>query len=573
MEAPSLSSPDQNSESKAKVSQNEAEVGNSDSKTNPSPSPIETNRVLPSVSTRSHPLSPRDGTPVSVGGEEIDITSLPPIRQPSSRPPSERRSPVAKSPSLRSSPVRKLTPISPPPLDPGKSLPATSPRLQVSRNSVKELPPSFHSRKTSPVPSPQETQSLRVNQNSKPSRPVVFSEREVQGVPRTIVVRRSQVSTSPKSTRVVSPKSSTRVISQEKRALSPLVRSPTPQIGPSPTRQSPKRPDFISPVSSPVAYVKTPTRTPPLSATRNSQVAVSTRQVNSPGRVLISSRSPSITHQSIKGAGVFHSDSERPTHTLEEVYDEIGETEVDEEERFIRVIRAAPKGFLNIPVIPDYSLFSEVQQAAIRAKFDMNLAVIHKTHPGIPKFEKDEPLHIIHVKYDRYVRQIYTEKTVIKYKLYLTVFFLIIEALGTRVLGLPVAGFTKDQLDQMIFYDQLLLEMGEKSTSGIGEEWPVEIRIIFFAMVQAVIFILVNVLASFIDPSMIKGIRYQINEMIIGGNKPPPVDSDGIAIPPPQGGLDLSSIVGTLGSLFAAGGAPKPAARPIDGRAGPPNLD
>ncbi|SOB74379.1 hypothetical protein BQ9231_00496 [Cedratvirus lausannensis] len=232
---------------------------------------------------------------------------------------------------------------------------------------------------------------------------------------------------------------------------------------------------------------------------------------------------------------------------------------VYKEERVVRVIRAAPKGFLNIPNIPDYSVLSQVQQEAMRAKFNMKLEIIRKNKPSLPVFGEEEPLHIIHVKYDQYVRQAHIDKTIVKYKVYLTIIFLIIEAIGCKVFNIPIAGYTSDQLRQFIFYEQFLMEIAERQKEGGGDEWPVEVRIFIFMIFQAVIFIIIKALSGFLPVESTKTIRAQINEFMMP-SKGVVVDADGIA-EPPSSGFDPTGLLNMVGSFIGGSAAPaKPAA-------------
>lgn len=230
----------------------------------------------------------------------------------------------------------------------------------------------------------------------------------------------------------------------------------------------------------------------------------------------------------------------------------ISDMPVYREERVVRVIRAAPKGFLNIPNIPDYSILSEVQQEAMRAKFDMKLQVIKKNKPGLPDFGKEEPLHIIHVKYDQYVRQAHIDRTIVKYKVYLTIIFLIIEAIGCKVFNIPIAGYTSDQLKQFIFYEQFLMEIAERQKEGEGEEWPVEIRIFIFMIFQAVIFIIIKFVSGILPAEATATLRAQINEFMMP-SKGVVVDSDGIA-EPPSNGFDPTGLLNMVGSFIGGSG-------------------
>jgi hypothetical protein len=220
------------------------------------------------------------------------------------------------------------------------------------------------------------------------------------------------------------------------------------------------------------------------------------------------------------------------------------------ERKVIRVIRAAPKGLFNIPRMPDYTLLTDIEKEALRVKFDLKLQQLQKANPNLVPFGKNEPLHIIHVKYDQYVRQAYVEKTVIKYKIYLTIFFLVIEALGTKVLGIPISGYTSDQISQFMFYEQLLLELAERSKSSGGDDWPVEIRIFLYMLYQVVIFMVIRFVSSFLPAETVKDLRAQINDIMVG-TKAPVISEDGLPEPPRSSNFDPTNLMASLGSLFA----------------------
>nr|WIL04632.1 putative membrane protein [Cedratvirus duvanny] len=229
----------------------------------------------------------------------------------------------------------------------------------------------------------------------------------------------------------------------------------------------------------------------------------------------------------------------------------ISKMPIHEEERVVRVIRAAPRGFLNIPNIPDYSILTPIQQEAMRAKFNMKMEVIRKNKPSLPLFKEEEPLHIIHVKYDQYVRQAHIDKTIVKYKIYLTIVFLIIEAIGCKLFNIPIAGYTSDQLNQFIFYEQFLMEIAERQKEGGGDEWPVEVRIFIFMIFQAVIFVIIKGISSFLPVESTKTIRAQINEFMMP-SKGVVLDADGIA-EPPSSGFDPTGLLNMVGSFIGGG--------------------
>ena len=56
-------------------------------------------------------------------------------------------------------------------------------------------------------------------------------------------------------------------------------------------------------------------------------------------------------------------------------------------------------------------------------------------------------------------------------------------------LKFDMQGYTQQQIVSMSSYDKLLLELGEKSYVPSGEQWSVELRLLFLVVVNAVVFI------------------------------------------------------------------------------------
>ena len=155
---------------------------------------------------------------------------------------------------------------------------------------------------------------------------------------------------------------------------------------------------------------------------------------------------------------------------------------------------------------------------------------------------------------------------------------MIIELFCTKI-GLNIGGYCISQMQSMNKYERLLIELGETNYRTAAVEiaaqssWPVEIRLFFMALVNAVTFIIIKMLANYIGEttattivngltSYLSGTPPNPGQVLFGG---PTTSSTNNAIPGgapvpqtsgPFGGLDVASLLGNLGSMFIRGQAP-----------------
>jgi len=236
-----------------------------------------------------------------------------------------------------------------------------------------------------------------------------------------------------------------------------------------------------------------------------------------------------------------------------------------------------------IPVIPNYSAMTIEQQANHRADFRTKFGILRNSWPNyyIPNVTDDMPLEQVHAQYDVYVRHIHISEGVDQYKVYLVIMWLLIELSLTKI-GLSIGGYTVSQMRSMNKYERLLIELGETNyknsggAAGTQSNWPVEVRIIFIALVNAVTFIIIKMLANYIGDGMattvidglaayLSGTPPQPGQVLFGGPVQPntPLASGpapgGQPLPQvggPFGGIDIASLLGNLGSMFIRGQAP-----------------
>lgn len=213
---------------------------------------------------------------------------------------------------------------------------------------------------------------------------------------------------------------------------------------------------------------------------------------------------------------------------------------------------------LNVPQIPDYNSMTPIEQAQWREEFRVKFGLLRSAFRdfSIPAIDPQEPLEMVHARYERYIRHIHISGAADSYRNYLILMFLVIELLATQVLGLPCNGYTMAQMRSMSKYEQLLIQLGEKWYVPGGSDWPVEYRIIFLALFNALVFMGMKYLSQYVGG---EGAAESIINFIIGGN----VNNDNPSSSPESGdggggggggGFDLGSLMGLVNSVLGNNG-------------------
>nr|QBK91593.1 MAG: uncharacterized protein LCPAC302_02130 [Pithovirus LCPAC302] len=225
--------------------------------------------------------------------------------------------------------------------------------------------------------------------------------------------------------------------------------------------------------------------------------------------------------------------------------------------------------------IPDYESMSQAEQASRHADFNVKFGILRKAYPqfNIPYFDDSVSLEIKHRHYERYVRQIHIDNSVGNYKVYLIILFACIELFCVKILGLNLGGYTFNQMALLNKYERLLIELGEKSYGSIGSSWPVETRIVFMALFNAIIFLIIRLFSAYLGPGLGNIIHQIVNSFM---NKEDPSDqikkaqnmslgepgeSDSVPdIPPKNNGFDFGSLMNGLSGMFGGSNNSRPRA-------------
>jgi hypothetical protein len=136
-------------------------------------------------------------------------------------------------------------------------------------------------------------------------------------------------------------------------------------------------------------------------------------------------------------------------------------------------------------------------------KFDI-LRKKHKENTSIPNFTEHSNLNDMERVYDMSVKRLALDSKVESYKKYLMGGFMIVEFLLGNFLKFDISGFAKQQMLSMNSYEQLLIELGEKSYLQNKKEWPVEVRLLMLIIVNAGFFIVGKKFLKFTDNNTAK---------------------------------------------------------------------
>jgi hypothetical protein len=116
--------------------------------------------------------------------------------------------------------------------------------------------------------------------------------------------------------------------------------------------------------------------------------------------------------------------------------------------------------------------------------------VLRRMHPNasIPEFTMYSDPKLMSQKYEMLTKKLSLESAVDNWKRYMIIFVMGCEvALGK--ISFDMEGFAQQQIMSMNTYDQLLVEMAEKSYVPVGSKWSPEIRLFMMLTMNVVLFV------------------------------------------------------------------------------------
>ena len=213
------------------------------------------------------------------------------------------------------------------------------------------------------------------------------------------------------------------------------------------------------------------------------------------------------------------------------------------------------------------------QESYLRQEFKVKFGILRANYPQWGVIDPPDSLTVIQLNelYERYVRQIMVSKESGQYKVYMVVFLMVIEVIGVKFLKLNMSGYTLSQLKIINRYDALFIELGEKWLVSGGSNWPVEARIVMMMLFNAVIFLVVRYLCTWMGAEgLADTLQGLIDNMLngpavfsgtsnvpAGGNSGPsslptgPAPLGASAPPTADNGNPIDSIANAFGNFFS----------------------
>lgn len=159
------------------------------------------------------------------------------------------------------------------------------------------------------------------------------------------------------------------------------------------------------------------------------------------------------------------------------------------------------------PNDPYAGLSSEEKEKLKKKEYKWRYHMINQQYKNDPEIKmpiylESKSVEELEEDYEDVMRQISLKENVENYRQYLIGSWMVMEYIGTQIIGIDLMGFTEAQTKAMNKYERLLIELGAKRSDSWQSNWPVEIRLIALTLFQAVIFFLGKILADK-NPNMV----------------------------------------------------------------------
>lgn len=133
----------------------------------------------------------------------------------------------------------------------------------------------------------------------------------------------------------------------------------------------------------------------------------------------------------------------------------------------------------------------EIEDEDMKRELLFKFDLLRKSYKeqNIPTFTIHSDVNMMARSYEDTVRRLSLDSSVETYKRYLIGAFMLIEFALGKWLKFDMKGYTQQQIVSMSSYEKLLIEIGEKSYVSGGEQWSVEVRLLFLIIINTAFFL------------------------------------------------------------------------------------
>lgn len=162
------------------------------------------------------------------------------------------------------------------------------------------------------------------------------------------------------------------------------------------------------------------------------------------------------------------------------------------------------------PASPSVPIVNDDDDIEDKMKWIFKLELLKERNnlTDVPEFTSYSKLSTIKTVYNSYLTQVKLKSNITSNKSHMYKVFKMVEFVATTFFKIEMTGFADEQMKSLHVYDELLIEMGEKSyVPQLSKRFPVEVRLLAMVGVQALTFAIFKYVSknTGINPSALFG--------------------------------------------------------------------
>jgi len=206
---------------------------------------------------------------------------------------------------------------------------------------------------------------------------------------------------------------------------------------------------------------------------------------------------------------------------------------------------------------PNYKAMTDEERRKYRKAFKQQFALLHALAPNVivvPEITNESDLDELHDAYDASWKLSLEFSPFGKLRWGLVIFFLIVEFIGKKILGLAkFDGLATREIQKLNIYDPVLMEIGKKYSEAMGEGWCPEYRLAFFAVVSMLCYVVGAYLAQYFGEG-VKSAFLTLSDGFVGMSAPGDDMSRVAEIVPNEGThKTMGGLISTVMGMFGNG--------------------